>query len=81
MTDESGNGWDEWKRHILEENRRQNAELCEMRREMGSLKESMQEKIGELRAEIARLQIKSGLWGAAGAAIPVIIGIALNYLK
>ena len=34
-----------------------------------------------VREEIAKLKVKSGIWGMIGGAIPVLIGIALWLLK
>lgn len=37
--------------------------------------------IPKLREEIATLKVKSGMWGAIGASIPVIIMLALQFLR
>lgn len=35
--------------------------------------------IPKLREEIAALKVKSGVWGAVGASIPVIVMLAVQY--
>ena len=35
--------------------------------------------IPRLREEVATLKVKSGIWGAVGASIPVIIMLAIQY--
>ena len=60
-----GNGWDEWKRHVL-------AELQSIRK--------MREDISFIRAEIAALKVKSGIWGAIGAGVMIIVSIVLQRL-
>lgn len=37
--------------------------------------------IMEIKIEIATLKVKSGLWGLIGGVIPVVIALALNYLR
>ena len=39
--------------------------------------EKENDKISELKADIATLKVKSGTWGAAGAAIPIVIGLII----
>jgi VIT1/CCC1 family predicted Fe2+/Mn2+ transporter len=40
-----------------------------------------QAMIKELAINIAMLQVKSGVWGAIGGTIPIIVFLALEYLK
>jgi hypothetical protein len=40
-----------------------------------------QAMIKELAINIAMLQVKSGVWGAVGGTIPIIVYLALEYLK
>ena len=46
-----------------------------------NLLNSQGKEINNLKPENAILKIKSGLWGIAAGAIPVIIALALNALK
>jgi len=39
--------------------------------------EKENEKISEVKTDIATLKVKSGIWGAAGAAVPIIIGLII----
>jgi len=39
------------------------------------------EKVDTLIVEVAMLKVKAGIWGLVGGSIPVIIGLALAYLK
>lgn len=36
--------------------------------------------IPKLREEIATLKVKSGMWGAIGASIPIVIMLVIQYL-
>jgi len=43
--------------------------------------ESIQREIGVLRTELATLKVKSGVWGAAGAMVPVAIMLIIQLLR
>lgn len=45
------------------------------------MKEVRQIDMPNLRIEIAKLNIKAGIWGAIGGAIPIAVGILLGWLK
>ena len=70
MTPENQNGWNEWSRHVL-------AELTRLNDGYENLGNSIQ----DIRVEIAMLKVKSGIWGAIGACIPVAIGLLMMYFK
>ena len=40
----------------------------------------LQEQITLVRIEIAKLKVKSGIWGVIGGTIPVVIFIAIYFL-
>ena len=62
--------WKEYQRLVLNELERHN-----------TLLEKMDEKISKINTEIATLKVKSGLWGMAGAAVPIGIAIALKLIN
>jgi hypothetical protein len=66
---EHSNGWNEWSRHVLAELERLNG--CY---------DKMNTQLGKIHVEIAMLKVKSGIWGAIGGAIPVIVLIALYFV-
>ena len=59
-------GWDEWGKHVLLKLER-----------LGDCYESLREEITQIKVDLAGLKIKAGLWGAAAASVPVIIGITI----
>ena len=61
--------WDQYQKLVLSELERHN-----------SLLEKMDEKLAKVNTEIAMLKVKSGLWGMAGAAIPVGIAVAMKII-
>lgn len=66
----SEDGWDQWAVYVLKELERLNESSVAQRREMSLI-----------RAEIAALKVKAGFWGAAGAAIPVLVLLAVQLLS
>ena len=67
---DDNNGWDEWKNVVLRE-------LKDIRTEQ---KETRSDVVN-VRLDISRLQIKSGVWGAIGGAIPVVVLIAFEIIS
>jgi hypothetical protein len=41
--------------------------------------ESMNKELTNIRVEIAMLKVKSGMWGAVGACIPIAIMLAIYF--
>lgn len=38
-------------------------------------------RLNRIDVRLAKLTVKSGIWGLIGACIPVIIGLAITYIK
>ena len=68
--DDNNNSWHEWSRFVLEELKRLNKVYNEL-----------DKKVDKITVEIATLNVKAGVWGALAGAIPVVIGLAVIYLK
>jgi len=56
------NGWNEWSRHVLAELERLNG--CY---------EDINKTVNKIHIEIAMLKVKSGMWGAIGGCIPLVV--------
>jgi len=60
------NGWDTWAKHVLKEQKRLSTEV-----------EGCREAITDFRVEVSRelgtLQTKSGVWGAVGALVILLV--------
>ena len=87
------NGWHEWSRYVLKELKRQDDgmrtqadEITELKqeivrreeREKAAKEQNVPERVGMLEGQMIRMQVKAGVWGAVGAAIPVIAGYLLS---
>ncbi len=70
MAKESSNGWDEWGKHVLAEVGRLSEEIHAMRKE--------QNIMGK---QLAALKVKSGVWGAMGACIPIALLLLIEWAK
>ena len=70
MAGEMGNGWEQWKNHVL----------SELKDNKGDHK-CIVEKLDRVRQDIAALQVKSGVWGLVGGLIPVLIMVIFLVLK
>lgn len=66
---EANNGWNEYQNLVLNELKRHN-----------ELIEDLREEIGLVKTEIATLKVKSGIWGFAAGAIPLIIYLTKDVL-
>lgn len=70
MTADEENGWAEYKLQVIFR--------------MESLEKSVKEltcRVNDLTVEVSNLKLKSGLWGMAGSAIPVMLLFIIEYLK
>jgi hypothetical protein len=65
-----GNGWGEYQRLVLAELKRFNDNF-----------ETINLTIAKMQVEIGKLQIKAGVWGAIGGAIPVLVLLVVSLLK
>lgn len=61
------NGWNEWSRHVLAEQKRLNECF-----------EKLATKVEEIRIEIAMLKVKASLWGGITG---IIVSLLTIYLK
>jgi len=64
------NGWAEWSRHVLKELER-----------LDHCYEELNKQCTRVNIEMNILKVKAGIWGLIGAAIPVVIGLAVLYMK
>ena len=63
------NGWGEWKNLVIHEIERIDEAKTELRQD-----------IQEIKVQLATLQVKSGIWGAIGALIPIVVTVIVYLL-
>ena len=64
MSGENDNGWNEYQKLVLSS-----------LKDLSEQNKIQDDKIGNIREDIAGLKVKSGVWGAIAGAIPVIIAV------
>lgn len=62
--------WNDWSKHVLIELERLN-----------NCYNDMNSSLQKIHVEIAMLKVKSGIWGAIGGCIPIIVMILVSYMK
>lgn len=60
------NGWNEWSKHVLAELERLN-----------ECYNGVNSQLQKIHVEIAMLKVKSGMWGAIGGCIPLLIMVIM----
>ena len=82
------NGWAEWSKFVLKAiERLENADaartvaLAKSDARVAVANAEIVKELAKIKAEIAALQVKAGIWGAAAGAIPVIIMLIINAVK
>lgn len=78
MSPEGQGDWGEYRRLILQELQRLHDGISEVKNQISSLHSS---EIASIKAEIAVLQIKSGVWGFIAGAVPSAVAIAYIFLS
>lgn len=79
--DSGDNGWREWSRYVLKE-LEHNRDISEsLRKEISSMRTDFASQSMKINTELAALRVRAGLWGAAGASIPVLLMIAIQSLS
>ena len=69
-------GWDTWSKFIRSEVKRLGDNSDEARKEVRAI----YKEIAEINAQLASLKTRAGLWGAVGAAVPVLIMLGVQIL-
>lgn len=70
--------WDEYRRLILQELTRLSDGIAELKGQLGILHTS---DISDIKAEIAVLKFKSGMWGFVAGAIPGTLAVIYSVVK
>jgi hypothetical protein len=67
---ERDNGWDRYQNMVLDKLERLEERL-----------DCVDKKVGNLRVDVGKLNVKSGIWGMIGGTIPLVVAILLYVLK
>ena len=75
------NGWVEWSRFVLGGLQRVEERLESLDRRIEERIKIAEQDVLQLRIDLARLQIKSSLWGAVAGALIIAIMMGVSYLS
>lgn len=67
------NSWHEWSMYVLKELERLNEEVTKLR-------DGTQKRMMRISNEVAALKVKSGIWGALGGLIPIVVILAIWFV-
>lgn len=74
----SGNGWSKYQKLVLSKLTDNAGALNSLKGEVSQIRT---EDIPAIRVEIAMLQVKAGIWGAAAGTVPVALAVAFIWIK
>jgi len=72
------NGWNEYSKLVLHELERLNQCRDKDRKDMAEFKDCVKRSFEKIRIDLAILKVKAGIWGMAGAAIPIVLWIVIE---
>lgn len=81
MPPDSDNGWNEHKLLIEAHMKQTNARLTSMERSIGHIRTAFEKSHGDLRADIATLNVKSGVWGGLGCGAMLLLAYVVKLLE
>lgn len=80
MSDDTGNGWNEYKRLVMSSIDRLTQEIRHERQNYKQGMSGIYERLIEVEKEIATLKVRCGIWGMMGGLIPVVTSILVSKL-
>ena len=80
MSEGNGNGWDEYRRLVMDSIDRLTAEIREERNNFKSEMRELYSRLFDIEKKIASLEVRCGLAGLIGGAIPVTAALLTKYL-
>ena len=81
MSDDTNNGWSEYKNLVVTEIDRLAREIRHERNNGKQVQQGMREQMLRSEREIASLKVKCGVWGLCGGLIPVVTALLVQGLK
>jgi hypothetical protein len=81
MSDTSGNGWDEYRRLVMDSLDRLAREIRHERSEAKTAQNRLLDRLSEQDKELAMLKVRCGIWGLMGGLIPSMTALALTKLQ
>ncbi|QDP55137.1 MAG: hypothetical protein GOVbin7015_13 [Prokaryotic dsDNA virus sp.] len=80
MSEANGNGWDEYRRLVMDSIERLTTEIREERNNFKGEMRELYSRLFDIEKKIASLEVRCGLAGLIGGAIPVAAALLTKYL-
>jgi len=80
MTETSGNGWDEYRRLVLDSIQRLATEVRQERTNTQVLQQRMMDRLVESEKDVAMLKVRCGIYGLMGGLIPAAAAVLVTKL-
>ena len=78
MSDDTGNGWSEYRKLVMTEISRLAQEIRHERNNAKQVQQHLWDQMLRIEKEVATLKVKCGIWGLMGGLIPVLTTLALK---
>ena len=80
MSDDTGNGWSEYRKLVMTEIERLAREIRHERNNQKQVQQHLWDQMLRIEKEVATLKVKCGVWGLVGGLIPVVTALLANKL-
>ena len=80
MSDDTGNGWGEYRKLVMTEIDRLAREIRHERNNAKQVQQHLWDQMLRVEKEVATLKVKCGLWGLVGGLIPVVTALLMTKL-
>lgn len=80
MSDDTGNGWGEYRKLVMTEIDRLAREIRHERNNAKQVQQHLWDQMLRVEKEVATLKVKCGIWGLVGGLIPVVTALLMTKL-
>ena len=78
MSDDTGNGWGEYRKLVMTEIERLAREIRHERNNGKQVQQHLWDQMLRMEKEIATLKVRCGIWGMVGGLIPVVTALLMS---
>jgi len=78
MSDDTGNGWSEYRKLVMTEIERLAREIRHERNNGKQVQQHLWDQMLRMEKEIATLKVRCGIWGMVGGLIPVVTALLMS---
>jgi hypothetical protein len=78
MSDDTGNGWGEYRKLVMTEIDRLAREIRHERNNAKQVQQHLWDQMLRVEKEVATLKVRCGVWGMVGGLIPVVTALLMS---